>query len=535
MTGSSSRRIGAAAPVLWALAAICLAYAVFRLHGFYQDDAFISLTYARNLLAGDGLTWADGERIEGYSNFLFVALTAGVGALGVDLVAASRIVGATFGIATVIAGLRLWATSRKDSGFDLGAPTERALTGLYAFLLLTSLPLVAWSVGGLETTLFAFLVTMGAGAALRTTESAGAGPAVVAGLWYGLAILTRPDGGVLWLAALAFVAARAGGRRARMQPALVLAAATAVVLVPYAAWKLRYFGDLLPNTWYAKSAGIPLAYKLEQGLSYLWGFIRAPPAVALFAVAALVLRPLGAARGGAIPLAAWSCLAFATYQVAIGGDFMAHFRYFAPLVPLLALVVVGVARELLVGGRDLFALALALPVVVLSVVALVPLETAPGSASALVAEIARPHIESHWPPGALVAVNASGALPYLHPEYRYLDMLGLNDRHIARRVVSEPRGRIGHLKGDGDYVLARQPDYLLLGFPYGADELQPVFLGDREIQADPRLAEDYRKVTVILPVPADLTERLGSVADAYPGLRFGRGTLLFTYYERAAR
>ncbi|MGB3965886.1 MAG: hypothetical protein WBO45_04080, partial [Planctomycetota bacterium] len=57
---------------------------------FFSDDAFISLRYAQRLLAGDGLTWTDGEAVEGYSNLLWVLATAGLGALGVDLVTAAR-------------------------------------------------------------------------------------------------------------------------------------------------------------------------------------------------------------------------------------------------------------------------------------------------------------------------------------------------------------------------------------------------------------------------------------------------------------
>ena len=39
---------------------------------FFSDDAFVSLRYAERLLHGDGLTWTDGERVEGYSNLLWV-------------------------------------------------------------------------------------------------------------------------------------------------------------------------------------------------------------------------------------------------------------------------------------------------------------------------------------------------------------------------------------------------------------------------------------------------------------------------------
>ena len=39
---------------------------------FITDDAFISFRYARNLLEGHGLVFNVGDRVEGYSNFLWV-------------------------------------------------------------------------------------------------------------------------------------------------------------------------------------------------------------------------------------------------------------------------------------------------------------------------------------------------------------------------------------------------------------------------------------------------------------------------------
>ena len=37
---------------------------------FLQDDAFIFLRYAQNWVAGDGLVWNPGERVEGYTSLL---------------------------------------------------------------------------------------------------------------------------------------------------------------------------------------------------------------------------------------------------------------------------------------------------------------------------------------------------------------------------------------------------------------------------------------------------------------------------------
>ena len=40
-------------------------------HWWLGDDAMISMRYARNLANGFGLVWNPGERVEGYTNFLW--------------------------------------------------------------------------------------------------------------------------------------------------------------------------------------------------------------------------------------------------------------------------------------------------------------------------------------------------------------------------------------------------------------------------------------------------------------------------------
>ena len=42
------------------------------------DDTLISLQYARNAALGEGFVFNPGERVEGYTNFLWVALLAGL-------------------------------------------------------------------------------------------------------------------------------------------------------------------------------------------------------------------------------------------------------------------------------------------------------------------------------------------------------------------------------------------------------------------------------------------------------------------------
>ncbi len=49
-----------------------------------QDDAFISLRYAQNLVDGHGLVYNPGEYVEGYTNLSWTLLLAGLLAAGLD-------------------------------------------------------------------------------------------------------------------------------------------------------------------------------------------------------------------------------------------------------------------------------------------------------------------------------------------------------------------------------------------------------------------------------------------------------------------
>jgi hypothetical protein len=49
-------------------------------------------------------------------------------------------------------------------------------------------------------------------------------------------------------------------------------------------------------------------------------------------------------------------------------------------------------------------------------------------------------------------------------DFRLLDMVGLIDRHIARSTRAIPQTFVlpGHSRTDSDYVLARQPDIIIM-------------------------------------------------------------------------
>lgn len=529
--------------LVWVLVQSALLFAVlvaFR-HRFYQDDAFISLTYSRSLLEGKGLVWVSGERLEGYTSLAFVLLVALLGATGIDLLTASRLVGVGAGAAVVVAVVRHFRPARRDGGrLELH---HRLLQALAGSLLLTSTPFVSWSFGGMEATLFALFLTLSTLAMAkildtRTVSSSPARPAFAAALGLAVATLARPEGGLFWLVYAGFLvwqARRSGNRRQGwLQQVAPFVLGYVVLLAPVAAFKLLYYGELLPNTFYAKSWGLPLSFKLEQGAAYVADYVTEAPALVLFALALFVVSAVAGKRDPAVTLVVVATGVYVAYQATIGGDFMEEFRFFVPLIPLLVLALGRMLRALILMGQTALAYSFVVALLLASLLPFPFLRPHPGSAAHLVGRLAAPYIATSWPPGSTIAVNASGALPYLLPQYRYVDMLGLNDRHIARRRVKSPGGQIGHNKGDGAYVLARRPDYVLPGFPYGEKVLEPRLPGDRDLFTSPDFHRHYRQQTVELAAPRELRERLREVAERYPTLSLTRDGMRFTFWRRTA-
>jgi hypothetical protein len=258
-----------------------------------------------------------------------------------------------------------------------------------------------------------------------------------------------------------------------------------------------------------------------------------PPLLVIFAAAAcLIVKQLRLVSLPIVFLAAFAVL-YILYIVLVGGDYLVGpFRFMAPLVPSLGLLIyhcgVAMAERKEKWLRDLCGC-----LVFFSIFQFGYLESNPGKIMGAVSGLAvKDYIASHWPTGSLIALNVAGALPYYDTNYRYIDMLGLSDRHIARRKVPRVQPElgqvaVGHLKGDGDYVLSRRPDYVIFGYCWG--NADPVFLSDHELAKNPEFWHEYEKVEVYITPPPNLVEpmsalenggRTDPVLDANHRLRF---------------
>ena len=477
-------RPGRAATALGLVAALlALPLANVLLGGWLVDDAFISLRYAQQWLAGNGLVFNPGERVEGYTNFLWTMVLAAALATNSDVLLLARLLPLLIGQATIalcfVVGRRLPSLA--------GAREPLAAT-IAPLLLATSGAFLAYTArgSGMETALFTFLALAGAGAWI-------AGWPLRAGALFGLAALTRPEGMLLLAVTVGFGLLDAPPEQRMRAVGRTLAAFLAIFL-PYYLWRFSYYGLPLPNTFYVKvgASGSQLARGLRYAGDY-WA-----PAAPAWVAGALLLGLVAWRRSGSIrPATRWAnadrsvrrapvvYLALLTgvyflYVIAVGGDWMAGSRFIVPLVPLLALLAQWGLAWIARGGGwhalaagSVLALALALQAGQAGTTSAFDPASPVWRENTTVArrrEVGR-WLAAHTPPDTLVAAEAAGALAY-YSRRPVLDILGLNDRHIASmNVATMGRGKPGHEKTDIPYVLDRAPAIIpYFAAPYFADQ-----------------------------------------------------------------
>jgi hypothetical protein len=217
------------------------------LRGWLIDDAGISLAYARNFAKGMGLVAQPGmPPVEGFSNPLWTLLLAAFAAVeALDVVMTLKILS----LALVAAAFAMLA--RCSGPPEHGGPWPSALP---LVLLPLNASFVIWTASGLENALLTLLVVASAALSLRAAEGRGR-PDFASGLVSGLLALTRPDAVVYATAYPIVLAARAwggGDLRGVIGRLRRYAAGIVPVLGSYLAFRLSYYGDWAPNTYYAK-------------------------------------------------------------------------------------------------------------------------------------------------------------------------------------------------------------------------------------------------------------------------------------------
>lgn len=306
------------------LAACALGLAFSRV--WVADDAYITFRHVTQFLAGNGLTFNASERVEGFTHPLWALLLCLFGWLGAP-------------VSGVAVTLDLLCALALLIGVVLG---ERDRGPLAMALLVSCSGFVDFATSGLETPMTMLLVYV----AYRTSSVLRA--PVRAGLALGLAYLCHPDVAVLALGPFLLILAEAkarGGQESRAAIARFLVSLASAPIL-WHLFRLWYYGDLLPNTYYAKNGG---SY-WSQGGAYILDFAAWAPlsAAGFFLVLSLALVDLRRGTG----IERWrrvaGVIAIVLHAAAIarvGGDFMG-FRLLLPDLAVVAALSAGALSDL---------------------------------------------------------------------------------------------------------------------------------------------------------------------------------------------
>jgi arabinofuranosyltransferase len=418
---------------------------------FLDDDAMISMRYGYNLAAGNGLVWNIGERVEGYSNFLWTIVMSLVHLLPISDSKTSLCILLLNIFLTI---LLLERTDRLATDLSPSGSPPPMLTIVLAVL---STEIILWSASGLETVALALLVTASVTFLVRSNRTAR--DEWFAGCLIALMPLIRADAGILAVLLIALGLVCSGHR----QRLIIVALVATLPAVAHLAFRWSYYGELVPNTAYLKVSN--WGARTSVGLSYVRGFAGVywlVLALAGFAIVRMRNR-MGLALAGAL-----AC--YGGYVAMVGGDAFQGYRFLVPILPLL-FILAGLTQRSLPIHRVARAMVFALVLVVTPILLpsrLIP--HSPGLFSALSPSFGDTGnvqiglwLRENTDSSATVGDFWAGSVFYFSRR-RGVDFLGKMDPRIARMPTVCENGSPGHNKYDYAYSLGTlHPDFVVGG------------------------------------------------------------------------
>jgi hypothetical protein len=450
----------------WAIGAFAFLL-LFAGHWLYEaavpvDDAYITFRYAENLVRHGELAFNPGERVEGYTSFAWILLTAPAAAFGKACTPSWALFLCLLAWSTVV-GLT-WRHLKRAGDV---APSGVLSWFAVLYLALCS-PAIIWTWSAMETVVFA-LAWIAAWAAHLHEQEHNRWPwrsallTTAAGLLHPEGVLVGVVLGLSWFRPWRGDRARRGAFYWALAYGLFGA---------YWLWRWHYFGYFMPNTYYAKVGGGGALFR--SGFTYV---MRS----AVSAVLPLVLVGLAAWRvrhWRNWPRWLWLALGLVgiltLYTISVGGDYFPFQRFLLPSYPFTVLAVWWLWKNPSRASRSPAVAGLVQRYPWLAAaVAVLALNTwsnviPPGHMlqhkvlqRAMYDYIdAGRALRDTVPPSATVATIPIGALGY-YSECRILDLMGLTDKHLAHLDIPTGQRVVGHEKYDYGYIFTRQPEIIL--------------------------------------------------------------------------
>lgn len=436
---------------------------------FTVDDVFIPLRIAENAAQGHGFVYNKGDFIEGHSDPLWVAISAGFSFLEVGGRSDYTLLWLAKGLSYIFGLLSMIFTYRLLKKLLSGSPAKHLYAAIGVLALVICSPFVLWSCSGLEMTMVAFLYLMATDAvhAILSAERPRSSSFFIVGLTFTLASLTRPEAPLFAAAAFTFLLFAVKQRRTLF----------AFTILPYIVacgvfllWRYLTYGDLLPSAFYAKTSNGLRSFVL--GTKYFLGSVGGicGPLILALPFAFSRTEALGKLRAFIITLIG-ATMIFTIYS---SGDWMPAFRFLVLVAPLLTILgILGIrciARKISSErpgtGNALYLFTSIFLVSITNVFVMRDLIRGNSATMATGFSVIRGYTEvdhervARWLKERLrdnetVATGEAGLIGFLNPGMRLLDLNGLMDRKIAH-------DRKAGLPFDAGYVIGQAPEFIVL-------------------------------------------------------------------------
>lgn len=444
---------------------------------FMQDDAFISFRYADNLAHGAGLVWNPGDHIEGYTNFLWTCLISAGIALHADPVLYSQILGMICFFVSLVVTFKLSKLLFQSDMISL----------LTVLLLGTNYTFSCYATGGLETQLQTALVLTSMYLLVRQTlfRQSSSSSLLSLSLLLTASVLTRLDSLlfaiIIYAGAIAPLWKESLHANERRKKIIVLLAPFLLCIAGWFMWKLSYYGDILPNTFYIKGLSFSA---LGKGCKYLYMFFLSYLLFPLIIVGFFAIKSLFRKENIVFIIMLSIIVLWSTYIIKIGGDFM-EFRFMVPILPFIFILIVWLIFVYL--RRPVIRFLLIALVMFGSIYHVLTFTYSESEQIEPIKQLNGHLVDSrenwigigkyldeifHNTPDVSIAVTASGAIPY-YSRLTTIDMLGMSDRWVAQH--GEKLGlRPGHQRIATLKYLTERKVNLVISHPLVLEQSAPV-------------------------------------------------------------
>ncbi|OGV17113.1 MAG: hypothetical protein A2237_05245 [Stygiobacter sp. RIFOXYA2_FULL_38_8] len=520
---------------------------------FIQDDAFTSLRYVQNFVDGNGLVFNIGERVEGYTNFLWVLLLSAVSflahALNLNLPLVAQVLSTLFGVLLLVSTYLL---AKKIIAKNYSGSIISSLLALSApAMVLFTTPFIYWSVSGMETPLFVSLTLLSVYYFIDYEEQGKRNAFVIVSV---LNSFLRPEGMFFFILLMSFKLIKNffSAEEFKLSKKIKLSFDSsikksliiyAVPVIAYIIFRLLYYGYPFPNTFYAKTEFT--TQFLTRGWNYYINFLEEYLLFGLFYVPVLIQLMRSRTNAKENILIGFA-LVYTITIIVIGGDVLPVNRFFLTIMPMLFILFINSTTELieeflkgkvnLIAKYSLVIILLAysvinyqhnLPVMMEKRAYETGLVTKMKIYAELLNTVRKDKIKiksKNKIKTTSVAMSTIGAFSF-YSGARVIDLVGLTDEYVAHNPI-EVEGIDDELPViwkerhyNAGYVLSEKPDYII--FPAGA---KPSAFAECAIYVQEEFRKNYymqlfysKELNQLLPVFTRLENVRSDSADCGSG------------------